>query len=114
MRIRADKRVDGVVVQHRHGRLQDDRTTIELGRDQMHGGAADPHTVLERLALRIEARKCRQQRRMNVEDAVRKRIEQWRPDEAHEPGEADQIDVARLSTSTSAAIVGVTIGVSRG
>ena len=41
--------------------------------------------------------KRRQQRRMDVEDAVGKRVEQRRPDQAHEAGEADQVDAARAA-----------------
>ena len=70
-RIRADERVDRVVLEHRHRRLQDDRTVVELACHEVHGRAGDADAVLERLPLRVEAGKRRQQRRMDVEDAMR-------------------------------------------
>ena len=70
------------------------------------------HAVLERLPLRVEAGKRRQQRRVDVQDAIGKRVEQRRADQTHEAGEADEIDVPRLAAAAaSAAIVGVAIGV---
>jgi hypothetical protein len=39
----------------------------------VHGGAGDRDAVLERLLLRVLAGERRQQRRMNIEDRVRKR-----------------------------------------
>ena len=80
------------------------------GVDEVHGGAGDAHAVLERLPLRVEAGKRRQQRRMDVEDAVRKRVEQRRADEAHEAGETDELDAARAQQLGQRAIVGVAIG----
>ena len=41
---------------------------VELGRHEVHRRAADLDAVLERLPLRVDARKRRQQRRMNVQD----------------------------------------------
>ena len=75
----------------------DDRPAIELGGHEMDGRAADAHAVLERLPLRVEPGKRRQQRRMNVEDAIGKRLEQRRPDQPHEAGQTDQPDVARAA-----------------
>ena len=72
------QRLDGVVVQHRHRRLQHDRPGVEIRVHQMHRRAGDAHAVLERLALRVEAGKRRQQRRMDVEDAIGKGVEQRR------------------------------------
>ena len=89
------QRLDRVVVEHRNRRLQDDRPAVELGGHQMHGRAGHPDAVLERLTLRVEAGKRGQQRRVDVEDAVRKRVEQRRADQPHEAGEADQLHAAR-------------------
>ena len=50
------ERRDGVAVENGHGRLQDDRTAIEFGRDQVHGRAAHANTMVERLTLRVETR----------------------------------------------------------
>jgi hypothetical protein len=88
------QRLRGVIVEHRHRALHDDRSGIELAGDQMHGGAADLHAVGDGLPLRLEAGKRRQQRRMDVEDRIRKRVEERRADDAHITGQAHQTDIA--------------------
>ena len=106
------QRLHGVVVEHRNSGLHHDRSTVQLGCDEMHGRAADPHAVVERLALRVEAGKRRQQRRMNVEHALRKR-------RAASAGPTSRMKPARQTRSTSRAlqdvghraIVGVAVGV---
>ena len=52
----------------------------------------DLDAVLERLPLGVEPGKRGKQRRVDVEDAVGKRVDERRPEQAHEPGQADQID----------------------
>ena len=89
----------------------DDRPAVEFGVDEMHGRAAHAHAVLERLPLRVEAGKRRQQRRMDVQDPFGKRLEQRRPDQPHEAGQTDQIDVARAQLLDERPVVGVAVGV---
>ena len=66
------KRLHRVVIQHRHRRLHDDRAGVQVLIHEMHRAAGDLDAVFERLMLRIQAGKRRQQRRMNVQNAVRK------------------------------------------
>ena len=67
--------------------------------------------VLERLALRVDAGKRRQQRRVDVEDARSGNASsRRRADQPHEAGEADERDVARRSSLASAAIEVVAVG----
>ena len=104
--MRADKRLWRVVVAHRHRGLQHDRTAVELRGDQVHGGAGDPDAVLECLPLGIDAGERRQERRVHVEDAVGKRLEQRRAHQPHEARETDEPDVTRgepLATARSKA-----------
>ena len=61
--------------------------------------------MLERLALRVDAGKRRQQRRVDVEDGVRKRVEERRADKPHVAGQADEPDVARLQLARQRPIV---------
>ena len=68
------QRLGGVTRLDRDRRLHDDRAGIELGRHEMDGDAGDVDAVFERLPLRVDARKRRQQRGVNVEDRVRKRV----------------------------------------
>ena len=73
--------------------------------DEVHGHAAHLDAVLERLTLRVEAGKRRQQRRMDVQDACGKASSIGAPKQAHEPGEADEADVARAQLAHERAIV---------
>ena len=111
MRIRADSVSTRVVVPHRDRRLQHDRPAVELAGHEVHGRAADLHAVLERLPLRVDAGERRQQRRMDVQDRVRERLEQRRADQAHEAGEADErARRAARSASTHRGIEVVAVG----
>src|SRR5262249_38686872 len=47
--------VDGIVVFHGDGGLNDDRAGIEVFIDEVDGAAGDAHAVIERLALGVEA-----------------------------------------------------------
>jgi hypothetical protein len=64
------QRLDGVVVENRYGRLQHDRTSVQLWGGQVHGRAGDPHAVIKRLLLRVQAGKRRQERRVDVQNAI--------------------------------------------
>ena len=105
------QRLDRVIVEHRHGGLQDDRTVVELGCHQMHGRARDAHAVFERLPLRVESGKRRQQRRMDIQDAVREGLEQRSAHQTHEAGQADQIDGSVRGADRRARVVGVAVGI---
>src|SRR6266700_2394957 len=59
-----------VVVEHGNGGLQNDRAGIEVFVHEMYGAAGKFHAVFEGLALRFKAGERREQRRMNVQDAV--------------------------------------------
>ena len=70
---RAQRGVDlaGVArVRQLDGALQDDRPRVDALVDEVHRDAEDLHAVVERLLDGVQARERRQQRRMDVEDAV--------------------------------------------
>ena len=46
--------------------------------DEMHRAAGDLHAVLQRLVLRVQTRKSRQQRRVDVQNALRKLAHEMR------------------------------------
>src|SRR5262245_22296504 len=75
----------------------------------MHRRATDADAVLERRALGLEGRKCRQQRGMNIEDAAWKRRQQRVADQTHESGEAHEIDPARLQFLYQGAVIVVAV-----
>ena len=49
------ERFFGVVGEHRHGRLRDDRPVVRLFGDEMHSAAVNPQARVERAAMRVEA-----------------------------------------------------------
>ena len=65
--------VDRVAVEYGNHRLSDDRSSVERLVDEVDRAAAQSYSMLESLALRVEAGKCGKQRRMDVEDAAGKR-----------------------------------------
>ena len=73
-----------VAGQHRDGGLYDDRTMIQLRRYKMHGGPVYFHSAGQRLTMRMQAGECRQQRRMNVDDASRVALDESLAEYAHE------------------------------
>ncbi len=105
------QRLDLVGVEDRHRRLQHDRSRVELRVHQMHGRTRHPDAVLQGLALRLEPRKRGQQRRMDIQDAVGKRVEQRPSDQVHEAGETDEGDATRQQQIGQRPIVGLTIGI---
>jgi len=99
------QRLGGVVIAHWHGSLDDDGTAIELRRDEMHGHAGDLHAILDRLALSVYSRERGEERRMDVENGVRKGVDERRPNAPHEAGQAHQTHVARLQLTDELAVV---------
>ena len=61
----------GVIASHRHSGLHDDGAMIHHRRDEVHGAAVNFNPGFERAAMRGQARKCRQQRGMDVDQAAR-------------------------------------------
>ena len=90
--MRADRLSARIAVLDRHGRLQDDRPGIELGRHEVHGGARHLDAMRPRLKLGVEPRKGRQQRRVHVQDRIRERLDEGRRDQPHVAGQTHQLD----------------------
>src|SRR5205823_5329106 len=65
------ERIFGVVVFNRNDSLQHDRPSIEIFVDKVNGTAGKLHAVIESLLLRFEPRKRGQQRRVNIQNALR-------------------------------------------
>jgi len=81
-----------VIGMGRHDRLCNDRSGVDHGANEVHGAPGESHTCGKRLSLRVESRKSRQQGRMNVDNSITPRLYEGRVENAHEPGQADQID----------------------
>ena len=97
--------------QDRHSALNDDRTCVEVRRDEVHGHAARLDAVIERLLLRVKTGKRRQQRRVDVENRVRERVDATaRRRFRMNPARHTSRDVARASSLHQRAIVVVARG----
>src|SRR6187402_3286707 len=74
----AGEAVGGVARQNRHPLLKDHRTRVEISVHKMNSGAALDGAIVEGLLLRMQAGIFRQQRGMDVEDAIGKRLDEDR------------------------------------
>src|SRR5260370_18646406 len=72
----------------------------------MDGSSGECHAVFERLALRFEAGERREERRMDIEDAVRKFGDKKGREQAHVYGEADEINMEFVEDGRDLAVVG--------
>jgi hypothetical protein len=85
------ERGSAVVIAHRNRSLHDDRTGIDIFIDEVNRATGDLHAGGNGLRLRIDARKRRQQRRVNVHDAHRILGDELRGQQAHVAGQRDEI-----------------------
>ncbi len=85
--------LDRIILQHRHRALRDDWTTIKRLVNEVDRASTHLHAMLERLSLRIESRKRRQQTRMNVEYPPPERLDETRRQEPHVSRQTNEIDL---------------------
>src|SRR5262245_56516330 len=98
-----------VARQHRHLRLRDGWAGIEIGRREMHRASVLFDPGCERLRVRLQAGKVREQRGVDVEHPpLPFGHEAWRED-AHEAREADELDCVRCKLSINLALEGLAI-----
>jgi len=100
------KRVLGVVVCDGNDGLEDDGASVEIFVDEMDGAAGEFDAIFESLALGLEAGEGREQRRVNVEDAVGEGGDEIGGEKAHVAGEADEIDFVFVEDGDDLAVVG--------
>ena len=89
-----------VIVEHRDDFLKDDGAAIKLNGYQVHGNAGVFHPVLPCLILSVHPRKRGQQRRVNIQNSVWKRLDKDRAKQSHKPSQADQLNIPRLQLLT--------------
>ena len=87
------------------GSLEDDDAVVQLLIDKMDGAAGDLDAVVEGLLLRVEAGEGREQRGVDVEDAVGEGADEVRREQAHVAGEADELDVMLAESGDDVGIV---------
>ncbi len=88
--------LERILIEHRDRRLQKNRTAIQVFVHQVDGAARHFDAVSERLVLRIEPRKRREQGRVDIQDALRKLRYEPTAEQPHVAGQADQIDAVFL------------------
>ena len=74
-RMRCGASASSSSLEHRDGRLRDDRPGVRAGVDEVHGAAGDADAVLEGLRLRVHAGEGGQERGVDVDDAHREGVE---------------------------------------
>ena len=100
------QRIGRVVVGHHHCALHDDRPGVGFGDHEVHGRARDLDPGLQRLAVRIEARKGRQQRGMDIEHLAVPAPYELGREEPHESAQTNQLDaVLRRLVEAGARVV---------
>ena len=81
-----------IAVFHFDDGLQDDRAGVEIFVDEMDGATGEFYAVFESLPLRFESGERRQQRRMNIQNAIGERGDEIGREQTHVACEADEID----------------------
>src|SRR6267154_1753299 len=81
-----------IFVEYGNSGLHDDRAGVEILVNEVDRAAGEFYAIFEGLALRFQARERRKQRRVNIQDAIRKFGDEIGREQAHVPGEADELD----------------------
>ena len=76
---------------------EDDRAGVDALVDEVHRDAEDLDAVVERLLDRADAREGREERRVDVEDAVGEARHEGGVEDCHVAGEDDELDAADLA-----------------
>ena len=97
--------VSVVAVEYGDEFLEDDGSVVELLVDEVDGAAGDLNAVVEGLSLGVETREGREQRGVDVEDALREGLDKaWR-EKAHVACEANQVDAMLLEAVDDGGVV---------
>jgi hypothetical protein len=85
--------------------LQHDGASVEIFVDKVYGATGEFYSVFEGLALGFETGERREQRRVNVQDAIWVfRDKEW-GEQAHVAGEADQFHLVLVENGSDLAVV---------
>lgn len=85
-----------VVRKYRDDLLHNDGSVVEELVDEVHGAAGYLYSVIESLFLRVESGKCRKQRWVHIDDALREGMDEFWRKQSHVSGETDEIDLGCL------------------
>ena len=90
------ERMGIILLQDWHGFLQDDDTVVQLLVNKVHSAARDLYSIVKCLLLRIEPREGRQQRWMDVKNALGKCLNKFCGEQTHIARQADKVHVMLL------------------
>jgi hypothetical protein len=96
--------------EHRDNRLRDDRTVVHAGAHEMHGAAVLCHPRGDGAGVGVETRKRRQQRRVDVDDAIVPALDEGGGKNAHEAREADEFDPRLCKLKVNGGLEGGPVG----
>jgi len=85
----------GVSVDHWDASLHDYRSAVEFPSHEMYRGTSDLYPVLQRLTLSIQSGERWKKRGVDVQNGLRKRLEEWCADQPHVASQADEANVTR-------------------
>ena len=98
---------------YRYRSLNDQRAVIQLFINKVHSGSAEAHSVIRRLLLSLQTREAGQQGGVDIQDSLRKGMDECRAYQAHIPGQAHGPDTEILQDANYCPIVGLSGGVFR-
>src|SRR5207245_2149689 len=103
----------GISIEDGNDGLENDRAGVEIFVNKMDSATGEFYAVFESLALGFEAGEGREERRMNIKDAIGKFGDEERREQAHISGEADEVDFVIVENGGDLAIVGFALEASR-
>ena len=98
-----------ISLENRHRFLHNDRSMIQFFVYEVHSAACDFHSVGKGLFLSLQPGKCRQERRVNVQNAPRKLLHEPGREQTHVAGQADQIHITLVQRRNHFAVVFLTL-----
>ena len=93
--------------------LGNDRAMIQFGRDKMHRTSVKTHTSINRTLMRVQTRKGRQQRGMDIDHPVFVMRHKGWGQYPHKTGQYDQTRFKGVDGRLQGRIIGCTIGIIR-
>ena len=108
------ERVRRVAILDWHHGLHHNRPRVQILVHEMHGAARKFRAVLQRLALRFKSRKRGQERRVNIQNALRKRGHKIRRKQPHVASEANEVHVFLLQRRNHKLVVRFALQALRG
>src|ERR687887_1353069 len=96
---------------HRDGLLRDHRAAVEALVDEVHRDTGRLDTGCQCVVDRVRPRKLGQERRMDIDDALGKALEERLREQGHVTGEDDEVNTPELEPVRELAVACLTVGV---